>query len=180
LTAGLLALAAGVGTIGVGIGTICATRNSADRQIAAAQQQTEAARELSRKVDRAYINGGWGGHDTNNRRVYANINNHGKTPGFITRVAVKVVSWEEFQRRPPYPNIPPQSDFVSYNVAPGTRGLRATHVWDFWDGSPKNIFYGRIWYNDIFRAEHYSSFALHIEGGGAVSFEDFPEYWEWT
>jgi hypothetical protein len=173
LITGLLALCAGIGTIWV-------TRSSAQRQILEAQSATKSARELSRKLDRAYLNAGWGAYDPATRRVITNINNDGKTPAFITRVAIKVVSWDEFQNRPGYPTTPPQLREVGYHIAPGQRGLPAPHVWDIWDGTPNHIFYGRVWYNDIFHSEHYTSFALYIDGGAAVSVERFPTYWEWT
>jgi hypothetical protein len=133
----------------------------------------------SHNVERAYLNGGWGGRDATSR-VYININNYGKTPAFVSRVSLKVVSWDDFQKQPAYPIARPQANNVGYNIAPNTLGLRASHVWDMWDGSSDSVLYGRLWYEDIFGDKHYSSFAIHIDGGAAVDIDRFPEYWKWT
>jgi hypothetical protein len=129
----------------------------------------------ARQVERAYISGGWGRYGPGDR-LYASINNYGRTPATVHHMAIVLLHLDGL------PPIPPTltRKFVNHDVS-GTRSLIADHVWVTWDGAfaPERVFYGRFWYTNIFHDEHESRFLLHVrEGWPAV--DGFPEYWRWT
>jgi hypothetical protein len=129
----------------------------------------------SRKVERAYVNGGWG--RCIDGRLYANINNDGRTPATVHHMALSILPLVGLNSVPP--DLP--RTFVNHNIQPYGRGVWADHVWVDWDGAytPERVLYGRFWYADIFGDEHESGFLLHIRPT-APAVDGFPKYWHWT
>jgi hypothetical protein len=60
----------------------------------------------ARKVERAYVNAGFGGYDDG--QLYANVNNYGKTPALIENISLNVLPHNGLPRRPTYSKSPPQ------------------------------------------------------------------------
>lgn len=128
-----------------------------------------------RQVERAYVNGGWGRYIDG--RLYANINNDGKTPATVHHMVLAILPLADLPLTPPaLPRI-----FVNYNLEPFKRDFFSDHVFVEWDGlhEPGRVLYGRFWYRDVFGEEHESGFLLHIQPR-APAVAGFPEYWRWT
>jgi hypothetical protein len=128
-----------------------------------------------RQVERAYVNGGWG--RCIDGRLYANINNDGKTPANVHHMVLAILPLVGLPHTPP---ALPRS-FVNYNLEPYKRDFFSDHVFVEWDGlhEPPRVVYGRFWYRDIFGDEHESGFLLHVQPR-APAVAGFPEYWRWT
>jgi len=128
-----------------------------------------------RRVDRAYVNGGWGRYIDG--KLYANINNDGKTPATVHHMAMAILPLAGLPTTPP--ELP--RTFVNYNLEPYKREFFSDHVSVEWDGlhEPERVLYGRFWYTDVFDREHESGFLLHIRPR-APAVAGFPEYWRWT
>jgi hypothetical protein len=111
-----------------------------------------------RRVDRAYVNGGWGPHIDG--KLYANINNDGKTPATVHHMVLAILPLAGLPSTPPA--LP--RTFVNYNLEPYKRDFFSDHVFVEWDGlyEPERVLYGRFWYTDVFEKEHESGFLLHI------------------
>ncbi len=128
-----------------------------------------------RRVDRAYVNGGWGRHIDG--KLYANINNDGKTPATVHHMVLAILPLAGLPSTPPA--LP--RTFVNYNLEPYKRDFFSDHVFVEWDGlhEPERVLYGRFWYTDVFEKEHESGFLLHIRPR-MPAVAGFPEYWRWT
>jgi hypothetical protein len=129
----------------------------------------------ARRVDRAYVNGGWGRYEDG--KLYANINNDGKTPATVHHMVLAILPLAGLPSTPPA--LP--RTFVNYNLEPYKREFFSDHVFVEWDGlhEPERVLYGRFWYTDVFGEEHESGFLLHVRARWpAVA--SFPEYWRWT
>jgi hypothetical protein len=128
-----------------------------------------------RRVERAYVNGGWGRYIDG--RLYANINNDGKTSATVHHMVLEILPLAGLPHTPP---VLPRT-FVNYNLEPYKRDFFSDHVFVEWDGlyEPARVLYGRFWYKDVFGEEHESGFLLHVQPR-APAVADFPEYWRWT
>jgi hypothetical protein len=108
----------------------------------------------ARRVDRAYVNGGWGRYEDG--KLYANINNDGKTPATVHHLVLAILPLAGL------PSIPPALPriFVNYNLEPYKREFFSDHFFVEWDGlhEPERVLYGRFWYTDVFGEEHESGF----------------------
>jgi hypothetical protein len=122
------------------------------------------------KVERAYVFGGCGDQKdiidpvTNApaRWVRATQGNYGKTPAFVEKIAVAHCLEKDLPARPQYIN------FFDVNepLIPGAMGLpinRVEHTFPLMNGQ---IYYGRIYYRDIFGDSHYSSFIYRFDVNG--------------
>jgi hypothetical protein len=148
---------------------------------AAAGAAQQSANHL-RAAERAHIFGGIGGHmildveSVDGPYVFANLNNLGKTPGFVTRIAVAVRPLAGLPEEPEYPEgIKP-----GFMLGPNETRFPAPAA-NAWNGGlGRRVFYGRIWYEDMFdrSTQHFSSFALDLDTGYGIL--DRPKYWEWT
>jgi hypothetical protein len=128
-----------------------------------------------RRVDRAYVNGGWGRYIDG--KLYANINNDGKTPATVHHMVLAILPLAGLPSTPPA--LP--RTFVNYNLEPYKRDFFSDHVFVEWDGlhEPERVLYGRFWYTDVFEKEHESGFLLHVRPRWPA-IAGFPEYWRWT
>jgi hypothetical protein len=129
----------------------------------------------AQRVDRAYVNGGWGRYEDG--KLYANINNDGKTPATVHHMAMAILPLAGLPSTPPALS----RTFVNYNLEPYKREFFSDHFFVEWDGlhEPERVLYGRFWYTDVFGEEHESGFLLHVRPRWpAVA--GFPEYWRWT
>jgi hypothetical protein len=129
----------------------------------------------ARRVDRAYVNGGYG--RCIDGKLYAYINNDGKTPATVHHMAMKILPLVDLPSTPP--ELP--RTFVNYNLEPYKREFFSDHISVEWDGlyEPDRVLYGRFWYTDVFGEEHESGFLLHVRlRWPAVA--GFPKYWRWT
>jgi len=173
-------------TIGLWLATVSLQRSTnnlwkaAERQIAVAQQASEHVR-IS---ERAHINGGFGGKIIGSLEAYRphpqachiliNLNNYGKTQGFVRRIAVAIRPLSTLPQVPDYPvGIEP-----GLLLPPGIIGFGVQSANAWWDGSEGQVFYGRIWFTDVFdpTAIRFSSFILNVSDMTAVM--DRPAYWE--
>jgi hypothetical protein len=142
----------------------------------------------TKEVERAYVTAGFGGWDQTTGTLFANINNYGKTQGFVTEIAIAVAPLAALNpAKAHYPTTAPQRAAPAYYIEPMLRGLRAGHVSVLWAGQPGHVFYGRVWFDDIFGTKHCSSFALKLgapNAAGAIPCEAldvaaYPDYWHW-
>jgi hypothetical protein len=115
------------------------------------------AAEHIRITERANINGGLGGSfmDVDGRWIYARVNNHGKTPGFVTRIAVAVCPLADLPDEPEYPQGVQPGFMMGANSSLPAKDAKA-----WWGGQKGCAFYGRIWFTDTFdkKNERISSF----------------------
>lgn len=109
------------------------------------------------------------------RWLVVTVDNHGKTPAFISDIAVASCALNEL---PPVPEYTSARRFAGLRVSPGTIGLRTQFRFEFQNVGGKLI-YGRVFYSDIFRGEHSSGFVLHVLSSTIGAFEAPPEYIAW-
>jgi len=142
----------------------------------------------TKEVERAYVTAGFHGWDQASGKLFAEINNYGKTQGFVREIAVAVAPLAALNpAKAHYPKTPPQWAAPGYYIEPLRRGLPAGHVSVPWGGQPDHVFYGRIWFDDIFGGRHCSSFALKLGAphpNGSIPMEaldvvQYPDYWHW-
>jgi hypothetical protein len=79
-----------------------------------------------RRVDRAYVNGGWGRHIDG--KLYANINNDGKTPATVHHMVLAILPLAGLPSTPPA--LP--RTFVNYNLEPYKRDFFSDHAFVEW------------------------------------------------
>lgn len=138
----------------------------------AAQAAGESAGYL-RAAERAHVYGGFG--ERRDGRVFPNLNNYGKTPAFVTRIAVGVAHLHSLPEQPQF------SDEIrpGFVLGPGAQSFGVQNVSATYDGSPGEVFYGRVWYRDMFdNEEHFSSFIIDLSTGLGVLQQ--PGYWDWS
>jgi hypothetical protein len=153
--------------------------------------------QRSREVERAYVSGGvvieWeetGEHKmiptgigfnatsvpiTRPRWLIVTVDNHGKTPAFISEIAMTVC---EVGALPGAPEYETAKRLANLNVSPGTVGLRTQFVSDFKEAGGKLV-YGRVYYTDIFRSPHSSGFILRVLSSTTGAAEAPSAYSEW-
>jgi hypothetical protein len=131
------------------------------------------------------VNGGFGVF--HNGHIFANINNYGKTPAVVEYMSLNLGPLNGLKESPEYSESRPHYTFLGFQIEPQRQGLRADNIWVDWDETPNNVFYGRIWYRDIFEHQHYSSFALVFNmradrtiRSEALDIVRYPNYWKWT
>jgi hypothetical protein len=148
----------------------------------------------SRKTERAYVSGGiatqfeatgeWrpmsGGAGmrqvTEPRWVAVTVDNHGKTPAFISEIAVAICPRDKIPLVPRYDGI---RRLIAISVSPGVIGLLTQIQLEFADVDGQAV-YGRVYYDDIFGASHSSGFIRQMRGtvkGDAI--EAPSSYTEW-
>jgi hypothetical protein len=109
------------------------------------------------------------------RWLLITVDNHGKTPAFISDIAVALCPTNELPAIPEYLSA---KRFADLRVSPGTVGLRTQFQFDFQQAGGKLV-YGRIYYTDIFREEHSSGFILQVLSSTTGAFGAAPEYTAW-
>jgi hypothetical protein len=138
---------------------------------------TEAARKVaedqiahSHQVERAYIScGGWGkpvrvqqpdGTISNvmTGQFEVQINNHGKTPGQIRRIAIEFCKAGAAPSVPVY-ELPEYNQFIAHDnwIGPGTQSRDLFPRKPSPDLPDQMIVYGRVYYRDIFSDDEHSS-----------------------
>jgi hypothetical protein len=183
----LFLVAVGAIQIGVFLRQLRFIRESVDDAKMAATAARAAANAAQQSADhlhsaeRAHINGGMGRwiidvNSVDGPYMSTNLNNHGKTPGSVTRIAVAIRAVEDLPRQPEYP----EGIRPGFMLGPGEKDFPASAANAWAGGSGRRVFYGRICYNDVFEppTEHYSSFILDLDTGYGIL--DRPEYWEST
>jgi hypothetical protein len=136
-----------------------------------------ATRKLVRaspRIERAYISAGLGGRE--DHRFCPGINNYGKTPATVHHILIGICEVAEL---PTIPEIH-KRQWVNYSIPPTPRTIPAHNTWIV-ATSPigdNTVFFGRIWYTDIFNEMHQSGFALYV-GREGVPAVDAPAYWVW-
>jgi hypothetical protein len=126
--------------------------------------------------ERAHISGGYS-LKSNAHQIFPTINNFSKTTAFVTRVSVRVCP-PGLPQEPMYPDDRPNSRFVGYEVPP-YGSIDATHVWAVRAGPQDTIFYGGIWYRDVFGDEHFSGFIIDLADEG-IGLAGHSQYWRRT
>jgi hypothetical protein len=140
---------------------------------------TRISAEHVRIAERAHIYGGWGGElidysTLDGPWIFANLNNLGKTPAFIVRIAVAIRRHEDLPEEPDYPpGIAPGFVLGENEKMFPAQGARA-----WWGWRKGCVFYGRVWFTDVFdrKIQRYSSFILDIDSG-YTAVMDRPRYW---
>ncbi len=146
----------------------------------------------SRVTERAYVSGGvfvqserlYGDRGnlapaaqliTLPRSLFISVDNHGKTPAFIHKIAVEVCREIEL------PDVPQYTDkmLVNISVSPGTVGQLTQIEFDYKDVA-NMVVYGRVYYSDIFDGQHSSGFIRWILGTPTGDAVEAPSaYLEW-
>ena len=131
-------------------------------------------------AERAYVSGGCGKIELirggqNGVRITTK-DNYGETPGLITGISVALCRINELPATPTYPTPIPINDWIS----PGTMGHQIRQAIVSWFDNEPRYFYGRIYFEDIFRQSHWFSFIHMMRTNGTHDIEDRPEYWEWS
>jgi hypothetical protein len=107
--------------------------------------------------------------------IFANLNNYGKTSAFITRIAVAVRPRDTLPEEPQYP----EGIRPGFVLGPNEPRFPAPAARTWWGWREGCVFYGRIWFTDIFddTQQRYSSFILDIDSG-LTAVMDRPRYWD--
>jgi hypothetical protein len=104
-------------------------------------------------------------------RFEVHVNNHGKTPGELMRIAIGFCDADNIPSQPIY-DPQPFHDWIG----PGTQS-RVIDWRDIPTDRPATAVYGRIYYRDIFKRNQYSSFIQRIlPDGGSVPLLAPPGY----
>jgi hypothetical protein len=123
------------------------------------------------KVERGYVFGGCGNQKATvdpktgkvvSMWVRATHGNYGKTPAFVERIAVEVCLEKDLPPRPIYTHY----FDVNEPLIPGIMGLPINRVEHTFPLVNNQIYYGRIFYRDIFEKSHYSSFIYRFDANG--------------
>jgi hypothetical protein len=141
---------------------------------------TRIAAEHVRVSERAHIYGGLGGQlidysSLDGPQIFANLNNLGKTPAFIVRIAVAVRPYDDLPEEPYYPpGITP-----GFVLGENEKRFPAHAACAWWGWREGSVFYGRIWFTDVVdrKTQRYSSFILDIDSGYTAVI-DRPRYWD--
>jgi hypothetical protein len=132
----------------------------------------------SRRIERAYVSGGLavkyetvktrtigikrqGEHYEEITRPEAfivTIDNHGKTPAFISDIAVEACHENDLPEVPHY-----KQQLVDINISPETVGLHTLLSLDI-NQTNGWIVYGRVFYRDIFGDQHSAGFIKKVSG----------------
>jgi hypothetical protein len=141
---------------------------------------TRVAADHVKFSERAHIYGGWGGElidysSLDGPWIFANLNNLGKTPAFIMRIAVAIRGRDDLPEEPYYPPGITPGFVLGENEKKFP--VHAAHAW--WGWRKGCVFYGRIWFTDVFdrKIQRYSSFILDIDSG-YTAVMDRPRYWD--
>jgi hypothetical protein len=124
-------------------------------------------------LERAYMSGGGVPERQRAIGVHGNIilgdvtgkfefhlNNHGKTPGELMKVAIEFCDASNIPESPSY-HPEPFHDWIGPNTQ--SRPMK-------WKEIPKGVtaVYGRVYYRDIFKLDHSSGFIQSLEPGGVT------------
>ena len=93
-------------------------------------------------------------------RFEFHLNNHGKSPGELLKIAIEFCDASNIPELPTY-NPEPFHDWIGPNTQ--SRPMKWTKI-------PKGVtaVYGRVYYRDIFKLEHSSGFIQSLEPDGAT------------
>lgn len=123
------------------------------------------------RAERAYVFGGCGNQkailDPATGKllriwVQATHGNYGKTPAFVERIAVEQCLEKDLPSRPTYTHY----FDVNEPLIPGIMGRPINRVEHTFDAVDHQIYYGRIFYRDIFEKAHISSFIYRFDANG--------------
>jgi hypothetical protein len=136
------------------------------------KRSVDLAKKRDRILERAYMSGG--GVQEREKRLLNGVvvlggltgkfefhlNNHGKTPGELMKIAIEFCDSSNIPKSPTYKPEPFQ-DWIG----PGTqsRAMKSKEI-------PKGMtaVYGRVYYRDIFNLEHSSGFIQSLESDGGT------------
>jgi len=111
------------------------------------------------------------------RWLVVTVDNYGKTPAYVSHIAVGICSEEHL----PKPDVLPayyeeRKMFVNLNVPPGKSGLLTPHRYNFSEAQD-NLVHGGFYYTDIFGDSHSSGFILRVLAiGNTMAVDAPPEY----
>jgi hypothetical protein len=146
----------------------------------------------SRKAERAYVSGsaiveyiqvpGTNGGVVQGapRWLSVVVSNNGKTPAYVTGIAVNLCSDSGLPKPANLEQNYKQSTFlVDRWVSPGAKDEPTKLGFDF-EVARGKIVYGRVYYVDIFQELHSSGFILRVLSRGTAAFEAPAEYISWN
>lgn len=134
--------------------------------------------KMARMHERAYITGGGPTNiepDANGNDRMMVIHNSGRTPGFVTHVKYGFCPPERFPKasiskiisKNMLPDIVRTVENADNIFPPTTEHRRYRHVRYNARTEEGKIFFGKIWFKDVFGDKHYSTFKLLLNNGGS-------------
>jgi hypothetical protein len=132
----------------------------------------------AREVDRAYVSGGGPGNPPDGP-FYLTINNYGGTPATLIEYAVEFCELGAIPSSPKYLDGGYKRTRGGGIYPPGAHGWLVAEIPYAEKQLREPVVYGRFWYEDVWKKQHYHSFILTL-APRSLPTNISPAYTEWT